>query len=156
MSCKEEIQGQTQDILERVISQLDCEPLSIWGVWRGGHGEGVLSSSAHANRTQISSFVYYIYTSFPRCNTSLFLKCCISEKSLKSLVLWAAVEHYLKQLKSCFLLKLQRMESKINTLKHDEWATIDHTKLDNHADMQKRDSQTKKNLCLHEGMACRR
>lgn len=57
---------------------------------------------------------------------------------------------------TCFLLYLQRKQSRIHALQHDQWVTVDHTKLDNHADMKKADSQTKKNWWLYEGTARRR
>lgn len=64
---------------------------------------------------------------------------------------------YLKQQKAVgSLLYLQRAQSDISALQNDEWVTADHTKLDNRADMEKADSQTKKNGCLYEGTACRR
>lgn len=50
----------------------------------------------------------------------------------------------------------KKKQSNISAFQNDEWVTADHTKLDNHADMEKADSQTKKKRCLYEGTACRR
>ena len=50
----------------------------------------------------------------------------------------------------------QRKQSNTSALHNDEWVTADHTKLDNHTDMEKADSQTKENWCFYEGTACRR